>query len=123
MKGSFPDKLSYLLNERQLSRRQFLIDLGLNKNQFHRWEQGTPPMSRTVSSIADYFMVTPVSLTDPERDIEYTFTATPVTPDMSLLPLTEQEKYILNMYREVSPTTQMRMAQAIMNLYDKENEQ
>lgn len=121
MKGSFVSKLNYLIDQKHITKNQLMTDLSLNKNQFHRWETGmNAPSRRTLQVLADYFLVTAESLSNPEQEIEYTYTATPITPDITLLPLSEQEKYILNLYREVSPTTQMRMAQAIMNLYDAE---
>lgn len=122
MKGSFVDKIAYLLNERQISKTQFAKDLGLNKNQYHRWELGMVPQSRTVKMIADYFMVVPASLIDPDRDIEHTFVEKATDDLYTFLPLSEQEKSLLAMYRDVSAQTQMRMIQALMNLYDKENE-
>ena len=116
MKGSFIEKLNYLLDEKQVSKRQFAEDLGINKNQLRRWETGSnAPMKRTVQVIADYFMVVPQSLVDPERNIEYTYVETPITADMSFLPLSEQEKLLLTMFRESSATTQFKMIQAVMN--------
>lgn len=124
MKGSFVAKINYLLAEKQISRRQFTEDLGINKNQFHRWETGrNAPMRKSVQTIADYFMVVPQSLVDPERDIEYTYTATPIDSNMSFLPLSDQERMILMTFRDSSAATQMRMIQAILNLADKEQDQ
>lgn len=121
MKGTFIEKVLFLLKERGLTKTKFSNDLKLGVNQLRNWEKGEyEPTPRTVRMIADYFLVTEDSLTDPEKDLEYTYTHTEVNQDFSFLPLSEQERCILTLWRNLSVQGQMRAAQAIMNIADYE---
>ncbi len=69
--------------------------------------------------ITDYFLVTPDSLIDPDAEIEYAYVGKH-TDDYSLLPLSEQERAILSMFRDLPVKGQMKIVQQIMNVYDEE---
>lgn len=122
MKGTFGEKLMYLLNEKGITKTKFTEELSLGINQIRRWETGEyAPTRRTVQTIADYFCVVPESLTDPERDIEYTYVARELDSDFAFLPLSAQERQVLSKMRELSETNQMRVVQTVFNLFDSEH--
>lgn len=53
----FINRLKSLLEEKQITRKQFLEDLGFGKNNFTRWEKGTIPNRSAIKVISDYFGV------------------------------------------------------------------
>lgn len=54
----FIQRLLNLINEKGISRKQFSIDVQINKNQLKRWEDlGTVPNRTTLTVIAQYFNV------------------------------------------------------------------
>ena len=54
----FIQRLLNLINEKGISRKQFSIDVQINKNQLKRWEDlGTIPNKTTLAVIAQYFNV------------------------------------------------------------------
>lgn len=118
MKGVLTEKIMFVLKERGITRTKFLEDLGLNRNQLRRWETGQAfPQQRTLTQIADYLLVDKDSLIDPDRDVEFTYTAKDVSADY-FLPLSETEKILLSAFRNMSQSAQMRTIQAVLNIAD-----
>jgi transcriptional regulator with XRE-family HTH domain len=121
MKGTFIEKLLYLMQEKNITRAKLCEDLKFGVNQVRMWEKGAHfPTARTVQMIADYFGVTADSLTDPEKEIVYTYVAKDAYADFEFLPLSDQEKEILSAYRSMTAKEQMRLIQSIMNICDGE---
>lgn len=72
----FLDKLHYLMEERGITKNKLLTDLNLNRNSFANWQkQGSKPRAETMERIAEYFEVTPESLTKDNAEIQYLPTA------------------------------------------------
>ena len=129
MKGTFAGKLAYLMNERHLSYRALTAQLGINKDQFTRWSQGTKPQWSNVIKLADFFGVDPYSLSDPGLDLKYVTAEegykvvdfnTGDKPDpRETKDMTEMEQELLNQFRALSALNQMDALRYILNLRDK----
>lgn len=68
----FYDKLIFLINEKCISKKHFLQEIGITAGALtHGKKRGSKPQRETVRRIALYFGVTAESLLDDDRDIEY----------------------------------------------------
>lgn len=66
---TFTERLTLLLREKHLTRKQFLDDLHFGKNQFTYWEKNqTVPNRSTLDAIAAYFGVSPEFLLGTKKD-------------------------------------------------------
>ena len=73
---SFYEKLIYLIEDKGITKNKLLTDLNLNRNSFGNWQkQGSKPRAETMERIAEYFEVTPESLTKDNTEIQYLPTA------------------------------------------------
>lgn len=74
---TFVDRVTELLKERGISKKQMLIDCGMGKNSFVTWKNGVVPNASTLTVLANYFGVTNdylIGKTDerkaPEKELE-----------------------------------------------------
>lgn len=74
---TFVDRVTELLKERGISKKQMLIDCGMGKNSFVTWKNGVVPNASTLTVLANYFGVTNdylICKTDerkaPEKELE-----------------------------------------------------
>lgn len=81
----FIERLNQLLKERHLTKKQFLIDNKMGKNQFHHWQTGTLPNPSTVKAIAGYFGVSEAYLLGDSDDPSPVRGAVRSTPEEHLL--------------------------------------
>lgn len=73
---TFYEKLIYLIEDKGITKNKLLTDLKLNRNSFGNWQkQGSKPRAETMERIAEYFEVTPESLTKDNTEIQYLPTA------------------------------------------------
>lgn len=116
----FVQNLKRILRERRLSQKEFLEALGLNKNAFATWEKGAMPRKSTIQQIANYLNIdADMLLSDMSIDDIPEVWESKVA-DTAYLPLSEQEKSIFEMYRALSGAGQLRVAQAVLNIFAKE---
>ena len=135
MKGTFGEKLVYLMDMRQLSYRALTDQLGINKDQFTRWKQGAArPQWSNVLKLADFFRVDPHSLADPGLDLR--FMAPEIIPDREECEPDEQkepitytagylsslEEELINQFRSLSTLDQMDVIRYLLNLRDQRAE-
>lgn len=72
----FYDKLIFLIEERGITKNKLLTDLKLNRNSFGNWQkQGSKPRAETMERLAEYFEVTPESLSKDNTELKYLPTA------------------------------------------------
>lgn len=87
---TFYEKLIYLIEDKGITKNKLLTDLKLNRNSFGNWQkQGSKPRAETMERIAEYFEVTPESLTKDNTEIQYLptakkFLAQPAPPTVKL---------------------------------------
>ncbi len=106
---TFIQRLTELLKEKKLTRKEFLEDMHFGKNQFTYWEKNNSvPNASTLHAIASYFNVTVEYLTG-ESDTRETL------PD-NLSSLTDQEKTLITIFREASEEDRLIMITAFMNI-------
>ena len=88
----FIEKIESLLKERNIRKKDFLIELNLNKNSFSAWKaRGTVPNGTVLQKIADYFGVS----------VDYLLgKSTNDTGCTSDLLLTDEETALISAYRK-----------------------
>ena len=112
-------QLEKLCQERGISISNLAEKTGLNRATFSAWKRGAKPKNSSIKTLADYFGVgTEYLLGDDE--------GTPSKWDSAYdsdhyMPLSSQEKQILDMFRGVSEMGRLRMIQSILRVWDEEH--
>lgn len=118
---AFIDNLERLCYENGESLISVAQAIGKSKSSVTFWKNGSTPRKSTLKEIADHFSVT----------VDYLLSDEPFTPGPydskkesgEMLPLSTQEKTIIEMYRSTTDKGRLRMIQRILNVYDEEQQQ
>ena len=117
---AFFENFERLCFENGVSMNSVVQTLGMYPSVITKWKNGSVPRKSTVKSVADHFNVT----------VDYLLSDEQVTPGPwesrkerdEFLPLSTQEKTILEMFRATTDKGRLRMIQRILNVYDEEEQ-
>lgn len=113
----FLENLERLCVERGESMNGVAKAIGSYSGAVTKWKTGSLPRNSTLRKIADHFGVTVDWLmsNDPMPTVWDS-----TQESSAYMPLSAAEKQIIDMYRAVDEMGRMRIAQAILAVYDKE---
>ena len=109
---TFLEKITVLCLQEGISPSALCEKIGVTRSAYARWRQGQIPRNQTMKAIADFFGVTLKSLKDDTRDIEYTSAPT----QQEAAGLSKQEEELLNIYRNLSLSGQLKLIQTALEL-------
>lgn len=113
------ENIERLCYEQGESVNQLIQAIGLTPKSATGWKNGSIPRNSTLKKIADHFGVTVDWLLSDEAVTPSKWDSKKETSEYGTL--SSQEKQIIDMYRELTEMGKMRLIQAVLNVYDREN--
>jgi len=122
MKMNMLEKLDYLMSEKGINKSQLAAQTGIPKTTVYGWyTKGYEGIRRpTLQSLANFFGVTMEYLTN--DNIELTQTEKPATNEDDGLNLSEQDKSVIERFKNLSYENKLKMIGYLDSLSDQDNQ-